>query len=300
MGRVLVGTDLGLRVFTPQGSLTGLHLDGRRVTSLAREAWRGLWVLLEEREVWVAGLEGWRLAAALPEGIRGNCLAPTRAGVLVGTAGARLFRLKAGVLEALESFERVPGRASWYTPWGGPPDTRSISWDERSLYVNVHVGGVVRSRDEGRTWEPTLDIDLDVHEVKAGRGRVLAATAEGLAVSGDGGDSWTLRAEGMHATYCRALALAKAEVLVSASEGPGGNRAAIYRATLSGEILERCRRGLPEWLPGNVDTHCLDAAGGLAAFGTEDGRVFVSADSGDSWSEAVSGLPGVNCLLVVP
>ena len=62
--------------------------------------------------------------------------------------------------------EDVPfteGRDRWYTPWGGPPDTRSMTSADGKVYANVHVGGVVRSADAGRTWQPTaLDIDADV------------------------------------------------------------------------------------------------------------------------------------------
>jgi hypothetical protein len=68
--------------------------------------------------------------------------------------------------------------------------------------------------------------------------------------------------KGLHARYLRAVAGAGGTDLVSASTGPGGRRAAIYRTRADGHgELERCRQGLPEWLGDNVDTHCLAARG---------------------------------------
>jgi hypothetical protein len=158
-----------------------------------------------------------------------------------------------------------------------------------ALYVNVHVGGILRSRDDGLTWEQTVDIDIDVHQVVADTSGVLLAACgvEGLAVSRDGGDTWRLDTAGLHATYCRAVAVAGETVLVSAALGPWGGRAAVYRGALGtdGEF-ERCTAGLPSWFDANIDTHRLDGCGDLAAFASADGRVFVSEDAGGSWVEA--------------
>jgi len=168
-----------------------------------------------------------------------------------------------------------------------------------ALYVNVHVGGIPRSRDQGRSWQPTIDVEVDVHQVLAHPRHerlVLAATAYGLAVSEDGGDTWRLETDGLDAYYCRAVTLAGDTVLVSASRGPDGALAAVYRKPLGSDAFERCRRGLPPWFDGNVDTGWLVGAGEDVAFGTEDGRVFVSPDEGSTWHEAASGLPEIRCL----
>ncbi|HXF57003.1 MAG TPA: hypothetical protein VNO34_05450 [Actinomycetota bacterium] len=300
MARVLVGTAEGLGEFGSDGRTVATHLEGRSVTAVAPEAWRELWAVVDGREVWHTATERWFRTGSL-EDLEATCVTDTRAGVLVGTTEAHLFRVSgARGLEPVEGFERVERRSSWYTPWGGPPAIRSISEDDQAVYVNVHVGGVVRSRDAGATWEPTLDIGLDVHRVWAGWGMVLAACAEGLAVSEDGGESWELRAQGLHARYCRAVTVCGDTVLLSASGGPRGGRAALYRGAPSGGPFERCRAGLPEWFRGNIDSLCLDAIPDLAAFGTEDGRVFVSDDQGLSWRELASGLGRVQAVLVLP
>jgi hypothetical protein len=260
-----------------------------------------LWAILDDHEIWHGGTEGWRHVAGL-EGVSGTCIADTRAGVLVGTSEARLFRVNDGDLEAVSAFDDAGERGQWFTPWGGPPDTRSITEDRANVYVNVHVGGILRSGDQGATWRPTIDIHTDVHCVLARPENLLAACAEGLATSDDRGSSWRMRSEGLHAVYCRAVAVCGDRVLLTASTGPGGHRSAIYRGTLEGGSFERCTAGLPEWFDDNIDSLCLDALpkGSVAAFGTADGEVFTSTDRGETWETMASGLPRVNCVLTLP
>ena len=272
---------------------------GRRVTAVAPEGWE-LWSVLDGREIWhTAGVDWWFRVAVL-DGLRANCMADTRAGVLVGASEGHLLRVAGEGLEPVAGFDQVKGREHWYTPWGGPPDVRTLSEDRDTVYVNVHVGGILRSRDHGDTWQPTIDLRADVHRVLARPGRLLAACARGLAVSPDQGDTWRFQTEGLHAAYCRSVAVCGDVLLLSAADGPDGGHGAVYRGGLDGESMERCRSGLPEWFDDNVDSLCLDAVpnGALAAFGTPDGRVFVSADQGATWGEVASGLPPIECVLV--
>ena len=85
-------------------------------------------------------------------------------------------------------------------------------------------------------------------------------------------------------------------MFVSASTGPRGRRSALYRKPLDGSgVFERCHDRLPRF-GDNIDTACLQAAGAAVVFGTEDGRVFLSPDSGGSWTLVTKGLPPVRCL----
>jgi len=234
------------------------------------------------------------------------CLADTSHGVLAGTEEAHLLRLVGddGTLAPVEAFETVEGRETWFTPWGGPPAVRSIAEDLAGrLHANVHVGGIPRSVDAGASWAPTIDTDADVHQVVAHPTHpdvVLAAGAVGLAVSVDGGSSWRIEREGLHATYARAVAVAGERVLVSVSNGPRGGRGAVYRAALEpGARFERCTEGLPEWFDGNIDSGWLDARGSEVAFGTGDGEVFVSEDSGERWMRASIDLPSIRAVRLV-
>jgi hypothetical protein len=301
MLRLLVATEDGLHMLDDRGSPAAAQHTGRAVTALSSRG-EELWAILDGSEVWHASdIDRWTHLADI-ESHHGNCVAITGEDVLVGSSEARLFRVAGQGLEPVTAFDRAEGRSTWYTPWGGPPDTRSISeWDE-AVYVNVHVGGILRTENRGETWTPTIDVDADVHQVATAEGLVLAACAGGLATSADRGGTWTFRRDGLEAPYSRAVAVCGDSVLLSASNGPRGGRGAVYRGDLAGGALERCRTGLAEWFDDNIDTYCLDALpeGSFAAIGTSDGRVFASEDAGASWAELASGLPPVKRVLVMP
>jgi hypothetical protein len=278
-GAIVIGTAGGLR--EADGSTA---FEGRPVRVFDHAA-----IVGGTQLVWHDG-DSWQEKATA----RGMlCVADAPGGLLVGTEGAHLLQLAPEGLARVEPFEHAPGKDEWYTPWGGPPDTRSIAvTDENVLLVNVHVGGIVRSADGGRSWSPTIDVHADVHQVVAVHGRreiALASAAVGLCRSADGGMSWTVEDEGLHATYCRAIAVGASTVYVSASEGPRGRRSAIYRAALAGGALER----ISDWIEGNVDSGCLAARGDTVAYGTVDGRVMRSDDRGDSWAVVARGLDTV-------
>ena len=242
--------------------------------------------------------DGWTELASGPDLL---CAVDAPGGLLIGTEGAHLARVGATGLERMESFERVAGRDEWYTPWGGAPETRSLTRTEDNvLLASVHVGGIPRSDDGGRTWHPTIDIEADAHQVRAAPDRadlVLAAAAVGLCRSDDGGLTWRVLAEGLHATYCRAVALAGDAVLLSASEGPRGRESAIYRRGLASNArFER----VSDWIEGNVDTHALDALGDHVVFGTRAGVVWQSTDAGTTWEIVMDGLAPITSVSLVP
>jgi hypothetical protein len=291
------------------GTRDGLHrLDvgdnafaqGKVVTALTRQgmAW---WAICDRREIWSSGEDGSFAQTGAIVGDEATCMMALPDALLIGTAGAHLLRLEGRSVEHVAAFDKLPGRDRWYTPWGGPPDTRSMATDGSSgVWINVHVGGIVRSLDAGRTFEPTaLDIDSDVHQVILDGGELLAATAVGLASSIDGGESWIIEDEGLHATYLRAVGVAGGWTLVSASEGPDGERSCLYRKNPDRREFERCSNGLPEWFGDNIDTGCLATSGHLVAIGTTQGTLFLSADCGENWLPVSVGLPPVTCLAIV-
>ncbi|MEW6300037.1 MAG: sialidase family protein [Thermodesulfobacteriota bacterium] len=295
---VVVGTTAGLYEV---GGECPVQFAGHEVRALARDT-GNWWVLVDSRELWRVAAGGGKTRAAVIETVKARCLLPTPVGLYVGTSDARLFVLRGDALTPVRSFDTAPGRETWHTPWGGPPDVRSMSIDPSGpLYVNVHVGGIVRSTDDGQSWTPTIDVDADVHEVRVDppSGLVFAASARGLAVSDDQGESWRFETGGLHGRYLRAVAIAGGTVLVTASTGPFTERAAIYRRPVrDGGSFERCRRGLPEWFSENLDTACLAAAGSWAVCGTAAGEVFLSADEGQSWRMVAAGLPPVRCVML--
>jgi hypothetical protein len=212
--------------------------------------------------------------------------------LVVGLEGAHVLTVSPeGVVTDVEAFDAVEGREAWTNPAGPAPDLRSIAISDSDVwYLNVHVGGVWRSDDQGRTWHNVVPPESDVHEIVAGTGRNLAvAAAIGFGWSTDGGDTWTWSTGGLHETYARAVALDGDTAFVTASTGPTTTDGRLYRCRI-GEQFEPCSGGLPETFPFNLDTGSIAASGGQVALGTRSGRVFRSRDSGTTWELAADGL----------
>jgi hypothetical protein len=297
---ILVGTESGLWQVRGDALEPVDQFTARTVTALARSG-HETWAIVDGRALWQTTDGHWNERASLGDR-RATCVASTPKGLLIGTAQSHLLRFLDSTLEPVESFETVDGREEWHTPWGDPADVRSIAVGlDGTVYVNVHVGGVVRSRDAGRTWMPTVDIEADVHQVIAHPTRanlVLVAAYDGFGISGDGGDSWRFITDGMHAHYARAVAVSGETVLVSASTGPRGRKSTLYRKPLDGATeFVRCAEGLP-WFDDNIDTACLAAEGSLVVFGTDDGRVFRSLDGGAHWGLVSKGLPTITAVTI--
>ena len=231
------------------------------------------------------------------------CILVNGTDVWAGTSGAHLLVVREGDLKPVTSFDEVEGRERWSTPWGGPPDVRSLDVDEDDvLFASVHVGGIVRSLDDGENWLPCGEIDWDVHQVVTVpeyAATVLAACAVGMALSTDAGETWEIEDRGLHATYCRAVAVAGDYVLLSVSQGPGGEQACLYRRALEDSVFERCRIGLPEWFATNVDTHCLTAWDEQVVVAAPGGSLFVSNDVGVRWHEMALGLPEPRAVVIL-
>ena len=284
---LLIGTTAGAYRL---GDTTPL-IDGTRINHLTTDG----------DDWWAADGKGrihhnGELAAQMPDGATPLCIQPTPETVWIGANEARLFGLEHDDLSEDEFFSTAPGRDAWYTPWGAPADIRSMTLDaDHTLYINVHVGGILRYDNTGVV--PTLDIESDVHQVAAHpsqKGAVFAAAALGLAHSHNGHD-FDFRTEGLHAPYCRAVAVLEDQVLVSASTGPRTTQGRLYRGDLWEGPLEPLTDGLPEWFDGNLNTHCLVIKGDTVFAGHGD-TVWRSDDGGGAWTEAASGLSQITCL----
>jgi hypothetical protein len=293
MASIHVATAAGIFGF---GDGSEVALPDRDVTALAGDD-GGWWALSGHSLLHRTPGTEW-VDVATVEGPAPTCVRPTVHGVLIGTEEAHLLRMEGNSPTPVAGFEDAPGRDEWFTPWGGPPAVRSIAASGDVVHVNVHVGGILRTKDAGE-WSPTIDIRSDVHEVIARGEDVVAATALGLATSPDGGDTWDFTDEGLHASYARAVALAGDQLLMTASLGPRGGRGGIYRRAMgSAEPFVKVHAGIPEWFPDNIDSGCVSADGELVAFGTADGHAYVSEDSGTSWEELAAGLPLVQAVVV--
>jgi len=289
---VLVGTVEGLRRLGPAGGDSVEALAGHSVTGLARGADGSRWALVDGAAVWRADDGTWEPVATI-DGPAATCLIVSGDDVYVGTAEAHVLRVRSRSVERLAGFEEADGRDGWYTPWGGPPDTRSLTaGNDGTLYANVHVGGILRSSDGGETREDHRPgAQRDVHSLawhSTVAGRAYEAGGGGAAWSDDGGSTWRAADEGRDRHYTWAVAVDPVDPdvwYVSASTGPfaahgsGDPRARIYRA--SNGSWQALAGGLPE--PLQAMPYALLATGDRLFAGFGDGHLWQSGNRGDTW-----------------
>jgi hypothetical protein len=296
MSTITLATKQGLRVIG--GAHSDDALDGAAITAraLARGGESDLWAIVGGHDL-VRVRGGHATPVATIDAV-GTCVLAERDHVWIGTEEAHLYRFAGDDARKVEAFDAAPSRKAWHTPWGGPPDTRSLAARDDRVYVNVHVGGILISDDGGITWEPTLDLDVDVHEVNVDEANtVWAATGErGLGESRDGGRSWTFHDRGLHGTYLRCAVPVADGVVVTASSGPHHHDGAVYRFDREG--FSPCDGDLPARFAGNLDTGSLAAHGNTVALAAIDGRCYVSEDAGVTWTVAATDLPPVAAVLV--
>jgi hypothetical protein len=293
---VLVATSDGDHIFTSSGKhLTAL--EGRSLGTLAPGPGDSWLAIVDRREVWQHAADGTWSPLATSDADLSSLI--TVAGVVfAGTYDARLLRLVDGKLAPVESFDHIANRDEWHQV-GPALNVRSMAatCDDEVVLANVHVGGIQRSTDLGESWQPTLPVDHDVHEVRAHPvlpNVAMAAAAVGLCVSDDAGATWSVVDDGLPTTYARAVAFLDDDVLVSISDGPRAARSAIYRRPLAGGQFERIDEGLGDRLAGNVDTRCLATGKGRAALADGAGDVWMSETGIKRWELVTAGLPGVS------
>ena len=299
-------------LFVVGGETPSEELAHQSVRALALDGHGGAFAIVDGRSLRRRAPDGvWSTIATTAFDLA--CCVAVGDVIYIGTDDARVLRVDAnGALEQLRGFDTVAGRDTWYAGSAvingqrvGPPlGIRSITAtpDGAVLLANVHVGGIPRSTDGGATWQPSIDVDSDVHEVRAHPTRpgvVMAAAAIGLCTSRDDGLTWDVEQEGLHASYCSALAFAGDDVLVSASVDHFATQGAIYRRPVDGHgPLMAIAGGLPKWIDGIADTSCIATLGSAVAIADRNGNLYLSADTGRSWSRQAYGLPSASSVLI--
>jgi hypothetical protein len=292
-------------LFRVTGKTVHQELAGQAVRSLVADGRGGLLAIVGGHSLCRRSADGEWTAIAKSE-FDLSCCVPVGDVVFVGTDDARILRIDPdGTQQFLTGFDAVPGRDKWYAGsmivdgkrMGPPLGIRSMAatCDGAVLLANVHVGGVPRSTDSGLTWQPTIDIDTDVHQVCAHPTRpdiVIAAAGAGLCISRDAGATWTIEQRGLRAHHCYAVAFGRNDILVSAAAGPFTAQGAVYRRPIdSNDPLQPLGGDKPKGIDGNVDTNCIATRDSMAAVIDRSGRLYLSHDNGDSWSSPSDGLP---------
>lgn len=300
----------GLFVFA--GETRRQELAGQSVRALAPDQDGGVLAIVDGHSVCRRTREGaWSTLATSELDLA--CLVVVGEVIYLGTDDAQVLRVNQdGKIDPLHGFETVPGREKWYAGTAqidgrvvGPPlGVRSMTAtsDGAALLANVHVGGIPRTTDGGLTWQPTIEVDSDVHEVCAHPSdphTVIAAAAVGLCISRDGGVTWTVEQEGLHALHCTAVAFSESDMLVSAATDHFAAEAAVYRRPIEGTGPLEPVRGLPKWLGSIVDTGCIATHRSALAVADKSGNLYASADGGHSWLRRDHGLPMMSKVLLI-
>ena len=216
-----------------------------------------------------------------------------------------------------------PHRARW-EPGGGGLCLHTILLDPAEpnrIRVAISTGGMYVTEDGGSSWRPSNqgvraeflpdkhpEFGQCVHKVvqaKQKPERMFLQNHWGLYRSDDRGERWTDIANGVPSDFGFGLGIHPRDpdcawiVPLESDEvrcTPAG-QLRVYRTRDAGNSWEPLTRGLPQ--EGAYETVLRDAVAvdSLAAagvyFGTRSGKIFGSADEGDSWSELLDGLPPV-------
>ena len=263
-------------------------------------------VIVDGHQIWTHQDSRWEQVISAEIQLR--CLCWTAEGrLLVGTAEARVAEVENGQLNFLTSFDNIPERQLWKTPWGGPPDLRSFAIArDGAIYANIHVGWIARSKDSGQTWQNLKQgLEMDVHQVAAHPHEmttVFAATASGFYFSQDQGQTFTRSGQEMPSHYQRSCAVfPEGEVyLTSTSRGPHGSaEARLYRSQDSGQNWTQVE-GLPDQIDRNIDTFQISIINEATALVViEDNQLYQTTDLGYHWQKIDQQFPRLYGGLVV-
>jgi len=238
--------------------------------------------------------------------------------VYAGTEPSALYRSDddGRSWDALPALNDVPSAPTWSFP--PRPWTSHVRWiachysDPDLMFVGIELGGVMRTRDGGQTWEDRKPGSYaDSHVVlthPTAPERVYEAAGDGVAMSRDAGDTWEPADEGMEHRYAWGLAVDPIDPdlwFVSAAPGPmqahgrGGNaRAGLYRKTrdapwerLGGSnALARTLSTMPYSLLAPPEHP------GTLVVGFHTGELLITRDAGESWQSLDVRLPEIVAL----
>jgi photosystem II stability/assembly factor-like uncharacterized protein len=204
-----------------------------------------------------------------------------------------------------------PGADAWCA--GGTATHPAVSAvgthhkDAKTIYIGIHVGGVYRSRDAGKSWYNLAIPCPDVQSIQLSTARperVYVTTGGGsngercgAFCSDDEGLSWRPIGEANRRQHTMGLAAHPTEpdrVILSASAGEPSTWKAnahcdIYLSTDSGRRF----RTVVKDLKGGVRRRALvinPRVPSEAAFGTSTGELWYSNDGGESFDKVADGL----------
>lgn len=205
----------------------------------------------------------------------------------------------------LDAIYKLPTYNQWWFP--PPPHIAHVTsfvlhpQALKVVYAGVEVGGVIVSRDGGRTWaELHKGLHDDIHWMACSPGGdyLYAATAAGFYRSDDGGESWRRSDRGLdrHYAYCIARVAGPEERLVMAvSSGPDADDSLLFLSTDGGAHWAKATR---DAVDGRMKVAAHPAREGACYASQPDGTLLRSDDAGETWAVVARDLPYVNGITV--
>ncbi len=245
--------------------------------------------------------------------------------VHAGVEDAALFRSIDGARtwEELPGLRRHPSADSWQ-PGAGGMCLHSIVVDPSNpdrIFTAISAAGAFRSDDAGVTWRPInrglkstgipqqeAEVGHCVHRIAMHplHPNVLFMQKHwDVMRSDDAGESWREISGNLPTDFGFAIDVHAHEpqtiyvvpIKSDSEHFPIDGRLRVYRSRTGGDEWEELAKGLPEQhcyvnvLRDAMAVDRLDACG--IYFGTTGGQVYVSPDSGETWSAIVRDLPAV-------
>ena len=211
--------------------------------------------------------------------------------------------------------KNVPSREKWKFP--GPPfiaHLKHINFqpgNPHTIYASIEVGALLKSTDDGETWQELTGVSPDVHRcvINPKKPKHLYVTGNmGLWRSMDDGATWenTFTKGSEYGGYPDQLVYKPSDpgyMLISAGmkspeawlrEHTAESR--ISRSRDGGHTWEVLGSGLQDRMQPAIEALCLEEAGDQVQVfaGTTDGAVLWSRDGGESWETIITGLAPVS------
>jgi photosystem II stability/assembly factor-like uncharacterized protein len=220
--------------------------------------------------------------------------------MLAGYEPAEIYRTR----DDGANWEKLPLPQSYPAVTAGPDMPKRITaiavdpGRPGEVYASIEIGGLLRSVDDGRSWEAAIDgvyvveDSVDLHAVTVSPthpGEVTITTRVGTFRSTDKGAHWRkldippLREKG---SYCRALTYMPGRpemLLVGAGNDFDGDKGALYASEDDGATWRPI--ALPGPLKSTVFAVAVNPRHPDSLYcATKNGGVFGSQDCGESWS----------------
>ncbi len=236
-----------------------------------------------------------QLPAHIPHQIDSLCMLREQPlHLLIGTTPPHIYLIQDdSMIGPCASFETLPVRSQWYTPWGGPVAVRSLAASiDGWVYADIHVGSIMRSSDQGQTWEPvTPTLHEDVHEVAttpASDRHIYANTYLSVYLSDDRGKTWHHRSNALQNRYGRGIAVNPKDpttLLCGVSDGPlGANvHGQLYYTDNAGGSWHHISQGFPSSTRHNIDTFHIAYMDEYIAWVADENKLYLSQDRGLTW-----------------